>query len=444
MPFSRVDPDIPCLIQIYKTILELDLQMAVSYFTISVVVVVLWAYLARFFGQRRHVNSAQYIQEQRAIANFGILGQHDIRDRLRARAIPNQRLVEAFGIVSSFTTEDPTIHSEFLRRAKIDINKMGPEHCVEFFNAAKTALDRTVAHLELPAQHTLPLARVVRAFVLITTLNKFFGTDPSTADVEAAIQATEAINRIWVQSKTGAVTRQDADQMQYALERLLPERFPCEAEEHPINILMPAYETMWRVVLLTYVASAFRGQDETAARQFRGVAETTPECLHPGHDYHQIALAYAKEGLRLYPPTRRIYRAVPTPQPGGSSDNEYTTAHADVGQCHRSEAVWGRDALQFRPARWLQAGTSTAQQRAYMPFGDGRYVCPAAGGFAYRAIVVLVAALARRLGTREDNVVVVTLGARDAALRRRTDAPLPYGRLQLEDWRLLRGKGASE
>ncbi|XXH06134.1 hypothetical protein Hte_012579 [Hypoxylon texense] len=410
--------------------------MALSNLTISIVVIVVVTFVIYhigFLNQRRPADNATYIQQQRAIANFGVLGQHDLDSRLRARAIPNQRLRSTFGIVSSFTTEDRTIHHEFLQRARADISKMGPEHCVEFFHAAQLALDRAVAHVCPPGQRVIYLARVVRTFVLITTLTKFFHINPSSIDVEAAALASEAINRLWIQSKTSVQAGRSNDQelLHYALGRLLPGRFPCEPKDHPLNIIMPAYETMWRVVLLTFIAAGFRSQDETASQQFRKVVERIPECFNGGDRlYEQVALDYAKEGLRLYPPTRRIYRAVPGPLRGRDEIQS-----ADVEYCHRDRSTWGPDALQFRPSRWR--AVSADMRRAYLPFGDGRHVCPAAGGFGYRAVVMFVAAMARRLGTRGSGARV-DFGKRDAELQSRPDAPLPYGRQELEDWVLLR------
>ncbi|KAI6082821.1 cytochrome P450 [Hypoxylon rubiginosum] len=403
--------------------------MAVFHLTLFIVtIVILFIYLAT---RSRHTDSLTFVQEQQAIANFGVLGKPNLQSRLRARAIPNQRLIKAFGIVSSFTTEDPRIHNEFLRRASVDINKMGQSDCVEFFSSAKLSLSQTITHLDPTAQRALPLARVVRAFVLIAILNKFFRIEPSSVDVKAAIRAAEAINRLWVQSKNPDQEGQDVDQsiLQSALELLLPKHFPCHPKDNPLNIIMPAYETMWRVVLLTYVAAGFQSQDETASRQFRGVVDMIPKCFSPEDKLSQeMALNFAKEGLRLYPPTRRVYRAVMTAR----GDTEIK--HADVEKCHRDKNIWGSDALQFRPSRWRTV--SADMQRAYMPFSNGRHTCPAAWGFGYRAIIILVAALARRLGTRDAGAVMY-FGGLNGEIERHPDTPLPYGRQELEGWLLL-------
>ncbi|KAI1768160.1 hypothetical protein GGR53DRAFT_479239 [Hypoxylon sp. FL1150] len=275
--------------------------MALSFFTIFVITIVtLVVYLT---NQRHHAAATRFVEEQLAIANFGVLGKPDLPSRLRARAIPNRRLIKAFGIVSSFTTEDPRIHGAFLRRATADINKMGLVHCVEFLNAAQLALSRTIAHLGGPCSSSsaLPLARLVRTFVLVAILHKFFRVDPASVDVGAAVDAAESINRLWIRSKDQDPEPQqqvcDRALLQAALERLLPGCFPCEPKDHPVNIVIPAYETMWRVVLLTYVAAGFRGED---ARQFRKIAGNISEYLgredssSTCSQQQQVALDYAR------------------------------------------------------------------------------------------------------------------------------------------------------
>ena len=98
-------------------------------------------------------------------------------------------------------------------------------------------------------------------------------------------------------------------------------------------------------------------------------------------------LTNAEEGLRLYPPTKRIYRG-----PEGPS------LKADIEQCHRNRAIWGRDALRFKPCRFLW-GLTKDQEQAYIPFSIKPHGCPAERGFGVRTIVLLVVVLARHFGT---------------------------------------------
>lgn len=47
---------------------------------------------------------------------------------------------------------------------------------------------------------------------------------------------------------------------------------------------------------------------------------------------------------------------------------------------HREPKIWGQDAEQLRPGRWLQASPEqqALQAKAFMPFGDGPRNCPGA------------------------------------------------------------------
>lgn len=125
-----------------------------------------------------------------------------------------------------------------------------------------------------------------------------------------------------------------------------------------------------------------------------------------------------QEALRLYPPTKRIYRAADAPR-----------VAADVESLHHDERIWGPDALEFRPGRFT--ALTQDQCDAYMPFGVGKNACPAANGFGRRMIASLVAVLFNRLGSSES-------GARvwfgNDGLEGDARAPLPTGRGDMERW----------
>jgi hypothetical protein len=113
----------------------------------------------------------------------------------------------------------------------------------------------------------------------------------------------------------------------------------------------------------------------------------------------------AREILRLYPPTRHVYR-----------DFSGEVARADIEGCHHSELLGGDDPLVFRPERWQEIcreerkvqgcgrqavkNLKVAEEKlGFMPFA---YWCTADGpetaGFGYKMITLLVAVLCRDLG----------------------------------------------
>jgi len=92
------------------------------------------------------------------------------------------------------------------------------------------------------------------------------------------------------------------------------------------------------------------------------------------------------EALRLYPPTRRIYRQITI---GFAMEPEVVAA--DIEALHRDSQFWGRDSLRFSPSRWSKISRNSCD--AYMPFGSRPFVCPAEQQSGPWMIGILVAAL---------------------------------------------------
>ncbi|KAI0599060.1 hypothetical protein F4775DRAFT_138160 [Biscogniauxia sp. FL1348] len=338
----------------------------------------------------------------RSIADFSAFGQPTLSARLELRALPNARLVMAFGIVNSFTTTNRKIHTDFLKRANRVIRKMDDERWAELPQLAESVLDSTIAYLKTDQPH-VPLAVLVRVSNFVLVLSVLFDIDPRAVDLRDAQTAAESINRLWLQSKSTQVAAEpepepeDRTLLCGALERLLPDQFPCEApEHHPVNLIIPAFETLWRVVLLTFVAAtSAAGVDAETTAQLADAAADIHSCFHSTGERKAMALSFAKEGLRLYPPTKRIKR--------GFVDNTSNTVgvmEADVEKCHRDGAIWGADVLRFRPSRFHPAALTRHMRRAYMPFGVGKHQCPAASGFGERIVAVLLLVLVRRFGVK--------------------------------------------
>lgn len=93
------------------------------------------------------------------------------------------------------------------------------------------------------------------------------------------------------------------------------------------------------------------------------------------------------EGLRLYPPTKRIYRQMETEE-----------VAVDIEYLHRNIDEWGDDALEFVPSRWATSATEGVEKRGYIPFGAGRFECPARPHFWPFTIGILVGVLMAKFG----------------------------------------------
>ncbi|RYP30365.1 hypothetical protein DL767_006273 [Monosporascus sp. MG133] len=390
---------------------------------------------------RRLQDARALVADARAIAAFNVTAVRlTTVDRLTLRAIPNRRLVEAFGIHNSFTTTDTKHHTEFLTQATRRIQSVDGRGWARLFDVAQEAMELAEAHVksESPgAGSQIQLARLVRISTFVTVLNILFGVKPEDIAIQDVMTVTDSINALWVLSKDCAnksLLAMDKQRLRMTLDhmlRTLGEPGGNERRFNPLNLIMPAYETLWRVVLLTFLAAAFRTSDPDTVRSFLEVIHSVPGCFERDRDStgegetEKIALAFAKEGLRLYPPTKRIYRG---PPPDGPQRQAW---RADIERCHRDPAIWGADSLRFNPLRFFSL--TEDQKSAYMPFSIRPHECPAErGGFGERAIMLLVVVLARRLGTRESGLLVrfndAVLDGDDA------DTPLPNARDAAERW----------
>ncbi|OQD73068.1 hypothetical protein PENDEC_c017G02879 [Penicillium decumbens] len=113
------------------------------------------------------------------------------------------------------------------------------------------------------------------------------------------------------------------------------------------------------------------------------------------------------EILRLYPPTRRVFRAYrwqentrySTAENRSTEDpKSYKIIAADIEACHLNNDIWGLDAKAFRPLRWHHL--SQEQNEAFMPFGARPFECPAKAQFGPQMIGLLIGILVSAL---EDN-----------------------------------------
>jgi len=152
-----------------------------------------------------------------------------------------------------------------------------------------------------------------------------------------------------------------------------------EKISNPLNIIVPGWETMWRVVFYSLLE---------LLRHPELLKELRLQLNYPSKLHQKCSLLkwILKETLRLYPPTKNIYRTnLKTGQ----------DVRINVQQIHRDKNVWGSDALDFRPDRFKENLTAE-QEKCYLPFSIS---CPARHGFAYGFAGAIVAEILIRCPT---------------------------------------------
>ena len=326
---------------------------------------------------------------------------------LLSRATPNQRLVQAFGLTNTFVSDDAKVHRTFTMRAKSLIAGIGGGD--DRWRAVALTAEAAV-HQFLSVQQSVEVefATLAQCITFAVVLSTLFDTDLDTLRYDDLVYVTSVINRRWSDSKIkdAAAMRQD-DSLgkmitqidQWIIDR---DRYP-----NPLNFILPAYETMWRVVAVT-VAYIYRCRDNTlhdVATAF-GRDPTEERFQAFGEDGGQPSMqGIVLEVLRLHPPTRHIARA---PVASGSWWRTLVAPaveRADIQSVHLSDA-YGENTTEFDPMRFHP---SRMGGRAELySFGYGRLKCVAAA-WAPMAAAVIAAKVVAQI---EEEGCSVTVGSK--------------------------------
>lgn len=326
-----------------------------------------------------------------ACKSYGAGGTNQL-DPLASRAHPNERLIRAFNIDNAFTTFEDAYGKEFRTTARDSIKNP------DWNNVVSKSMTAASKYIKSPgeATQTIDLGALVRSVSLQVTLYVFFGLDPEKIDSTDIEDITSSINDLWVQSKGSGEPKQSTKStLDRALISVFPEMRP-NPRENPLNLILPAYETLWRVVLSCLIEIAFRPgaepgwiselqwfHDQVSKEKFD---KLTSE-IHAGP---ASVASIVNEALRLYPSTKSVYRQFKM----DNRDREEIVV-AGIEGCHRKIEVWGQNAESFVPSRWNNIGDAAKQ--AFMPFGRAPFLCPAKSDYGPMIIALLVGTLSSTL-----------------------------------------------
>ena len=313
---------------------------------------------------------------------------------LKARALPNQRLVATFHIDNAFTTTDHNYHRHFRTLASQKISGLSADVWKRIAEFTHKLLRKQTGVIGSKIYEIL-LVPLVQATSLKISLHILFDHNPLELKDDDVTALARNINELWMESKQSFPSSKKIQSLQLALQSALVTIFPNQkftSRETPMNLILPAYETLWRVVLRCFLEVVFR--NHMAVPAWRPVLTaflakpTNAQFEAYSSETNAISVSFiVSEALRLYPPTRRVYRTFHL----AKNLTEEIVA-ADIECCQRNPMIWSIESLRFVPMRW--GNLSEEAREAFMPFSGRPFLCPAKQDFGPRMIGVLVAALA--------------------------------------------------
>ncbi|EED20925.1 conserved hypothetical protein [Talaromyces stipitatus ATCC 10500] len=326
-----------------------------------------------------------------------IHGRENHLTPLKSRSSQNESLQQTFGIQNAFTSAEEGYVKEFVKMSRGLVNISSDSWDI-IASTTQDAVERWKSDVQgaCESRFEVELVPIVQSLTLNAVLTALFFLKKEAATkgvpFKALTKLAKAINDSWIMSKQKdtLIAFEHNDQLRTALIEVLPDENISNPRENPLNLILPGFETMWRIVLRCFLEVAYKTgkahsnwkealvnySEKPTAEQFKRVF--LPDRVS--------ANSLVKEALRLYPPTKRIHRAwreASSPKP--------KEVAGDIEACHLSTSIWGLTAGQFDPSRWEKV--TREQEEAFLPFGSKPFECPAKPLFGPRLVGLLVGTL---------------------------------------------------
>ncbi|KAJ7041989.1 hypothetical protein C8F04DRAFT_1176638 [Mycena alexandri] len=220
---------------------------------------------------------------------------------LRSRAAPNTRLHRTFHLSNTFVSPDPMVHAAFLRQSRA-LLQTAKRDWDRFNDVALQAVELSLLNYATPF-HVFVRAATLRTVIVGLLDPRIDITSLASSDVDVVGQL---ITDLWLLSKNPEyIPEHLLEMLNNRLRRLIPDD---EKYANPLDFVIPAFETLWRLVAVTL---AHVHTDAAACGAFRDFNEN-PNC----EQFRASRLGgtspsvedYISEALRLNPPVRHITR----------------------------------------------------------------------------------------------------------------------------------------
>jgi Cytochrome P450 len=291
------------------------------------------------------------------------------------RASANQPLRRAFGISNPFVIGDKSFHDEYVKLVHRRLT-FKTRDWSDIIQAAKVTRDK------LHFTSIQEIRSGVRAIVMTISLT-ILGV--SGYEIHGLLRAGQLIDKIWTLAKHGKETEIERRELYSIILKWEGDSFITDLaklsnvshERAILSILIPAYETMYRVVLPTL----FHTQGTITFAPFvesdTGFHDLTLE-TQVGYSY----LALIQESLRCYPVVKRLKRT-------GRQN-----VSIDIEAIHHEG--WENPET-FDPWRWMNG-----EKGKFMAFGAGRGRCIANERIVGTVVGIVMALIEEEIGTRFD------------------------------------------
>ncbi|KAK0455198.1 cytochrome P450 [Desarmillaria tabescens] len=292
----------------------------------------------------------------------------------------------AFSLTNTFVKDDELSHARFRNRAQGLLNKASDWHRFKRIadHAVLSSLPSTVVRVDTLVQAVT--LRVILVGLLGTEDAEDASFPPSSVETVSSL-----ITKLWALSKhPEPIDPTFLPLLNQHLRALVPD---TDAYPNPLDFVIPAWETMWRVVATTF-AHVYKDDRFRRALEELHVNPSITQFRLQGCDPSAESLII--EAMRLHPPSKHISRSVPSlPSflPRWMSSRLFDTLHvADVWAVHYSPAVWGSSVETFDPSRHMTR--TPEQEEGFLAFGYGRLQCVAKNWAPMAAATILSSILA--------------------------------------------------
>lgn len=256
--------------------------------------------------------------------------------RQLSRALPNQRHRRVFGVENAFDTHDDRRAKDSVHHARRLLNLRAADW-EALAGMAREAVRGSMENMAVSRHGTrsVSLVGLMQTLTLRVVLWVLFGMrDEAVAVCDAElVELAGAINDAWIASKRGLLQSpssssapprfQDNHRLQTCLARIFPAMNSLDPRDNPLNLILPGFETTWRVALRAVVKTGYttasRHHPEWRALLVAFAHNPSKQQFERAHNHdhdHEhdqggggggggvSAKMLINEALRLYPPRR--------------------------------------------------------------------------------------------------------------------------------------------